>query len=141
METFKKYLLAIVLLSVTLMACQKKNNEIAKDLNGQWEILKITKGSGVVDANSMPQSVSLTSCKVQKDNCSGLWVSNQGEQNNFFWTILEKGAVLAIISDDAQTSNQASSDLAEYKGEYNIVDLNDSLLVITKENIRMEFKK
>jgi hypothetical protein len=141
MKTFKNSLLAVVLSSVAFFGCQKKDNDIAKDLDGQWEISKITKGTGVVDPNSMPQSVSLTSCKVQKDNCSGLWISNQGDKNDFFWTVTEKGTLLTIIIDATQPSNQATSDLAEYKGVYIINALTDTSLVITKDNIKMEFKK
>lgn len=133
--------LAIVLLSVTLFACQKKNNDTAKSLDGQWEVTRITKGNGVVDENSMPQKITLMSCKVRKDDCSGIWVSNKGDVNNFFWTISDKGNMFSIIKDETQESNQASSDLAEYRGDYSIIELTDTQLIITKDNIKMEFKK
>ncbi len=85
--------------------------------------------------------MTLTSCNVRKDNCGGEWVSNKGDVNNFFWTVSEKGELLSIIADASQPPNQATSDMSEYKGDYLINELSDVLLVISKENIKMEFAK
>ncbi|MBA3900655.1 MAG: hypothetical protein H0X62_10680 [Bacteroidetes bacterium] len=141
MKSVIKSLFAIFLLSITFSACQKKNNDMAKSLDGQWEITKITKGNGVVDESSMPEKISLISCNVRKEDCSGVWVSKKGDLNNFFWTISEKGELLTIMTEDSQVFNQASSDLAEYKGIYVIVEIRDNKMVINRDNITMEFKK
>jgi hypothetical protein len=141
MKKINNSLLILALLSFTLLGCHKKNNDTAENLDGKWEITKITKGNGVVDDNSMPKNVSLIACKVQNNDCTGLWVSNKGDANNFFWTVKEKGSEFVIMLADNQPSNQATSDLAEYKGVYDIMKLTDDKLVINKANITMEFKK
>jgi hypothetical protein len=89
----------------------------------------------------MPQSVTLNACKVSKGDCIGEWVSQKGDKNNFFWTVSDKGETLSIIIDESQPSNQATSDLAEYKGDYAIQELTDIKLVIKKEQITIEFKQ
>jgi hypothetical protein len=144
MKLTKKIQLAFLTLTLvffTILSCQKKNNDTAKSLDGKWEITKITKGSGEVDENSMPQSVTLMSCKVRKSNCDGKWVSNNGDEETFFWTITDKGNFFTIFKDDSQSSNQANADLAQYKGVYDILELTDTYLAISKDNIKMEFKK
>ncbi|MFP5471714.1 MAG: hypothetical protein ACLGGV_08960 [Bacteroidia bacterium] len=142
MKTLKSTLLFISLGLFVFTSCKKKaNNETAEDLGGNWQIVTITKASGVVDPNSMPQSVTLNSCNVKKDDCMGEWVSQKGDKNNFFWTVSDKGETLSIIIDESQPSNQATSDLAEYKGDYTIQELTDVKLVIKKEQTTIEFKQ
>lgn len=93
----------------------------------------------MVDPNSIPQSVTLNSCNVKKDDCSGNWVSNNGSENNFFWTISDKGEKFTITTDSSQPANQATSDLADYKGDYDIIELTDVKFVVKKEQITIEF--
>jgi hypothetical protein len=136
-----KFMMIALSAAVVFSSCRKQDNNTAEELDGNWNIVSITKASGVVDPNSMPQSVTLNSCNVKKDNCIGEWISRLGDKNNFFWTVADKGATLSIIIDASQPSNQATSDLAEYKGDYNIEELTDVKLVIKKEQIVFEFSK
>lgn len=141
MKTLKSIFVITTSALILLAGCRKKDNQTAEELGGNWQIVTITKAAGVVDPNSMPQSVSLNACNVKKDECIGEWVSQQGDKNNFFWTVNDKGETLSIIIDGSQPSNQATSDLAEYKGDYAIQELTDVKLLIKKEQITIEFKK
>lgn len=140
MKTIKLFLVAIIIASV-FSSCRKKDNDAADQLEGDWQIVTIIKGNGVVDPNSMPQSVTLTACNVKKDECIGKWVSNKGDQNDFFWTITEKGTIFTITVDPAQPANQATSDLADYKGDYDIQELSETAFIVKKESVTIEFSK
>ncbi len=138
---FSKLVIITLSVAVIFSSCNKKNNSTAENLDGNWVIVSITKGSGPVDPNSMPQSIKLNSCNVDNGDCVGEWISQKGDKNNFFWTVSDKGKTLSIIVDASQPSNQATSDLAEYKGDYTIEELSSTKLLIKNDNITMEFEK
>ena len=126
---------------VGFTACEKENNETAEKLDGNWNIEVITKAAGPVDSNSMPQDVSLEACKVNRGECDGNWISNNGDEAPFHWTVSDEGEILSIIPIPDTPSNQATSDLAEYKGDYNIDQLTETKLVIKKAQVTIEFSK
>lgn len=133
---------ALVLGMFLVIGCEKKkNNDTAEMLNGQWSIVQITKEEGVVDANSMPQNVTLNACKVSKEDCDGLWISNNGDEGTFSWSVSEKGEMLTIAPAVSGIANQATSDLAEYSGDYLIQELTDVKLLIQMNQITIEFGK
>ena len=128
-------------LFVGFTACEKENNETAEKLDGNWKIEKITKAAGPVDESSMPLDVSLEACKVNRGECDGNWVSNNGDEAPFHWTVADDGQILSIIPIPDLPSNQATSDLAEFKGDYDIVELTDVKLVIKRDQITIEFSQ
>jgi hypothetical protein len=136
--------LLLTLSAVTIFsACRKKDKDTAKELDGNRSIVSIMKAQGPVSSSAMPQSVTLMSCNVKKDNCNGEWISNNGSKNNFFWSVSDKGETLSIIVDPSQPANQATSDLADYQGDYNIEELTDVKLLIKhkEKQITIEFSK
>lgn len=141
MRIIKLTALFAACLILAFTSCRKKDNVVAEEIQGNWNIKDINKATGVVDPNSVPQSVTLNSCKVSKEDCIGEWVSNQGDKNNFFWTITDKGKTFTIIVDPAQPSNQATSDLANYQGEYNIEVLSETSFIVKKSEVTIEFAK
>lgn len=138
----KKIKLLTLLLGISgllLVSCQKKNKDAADTLGGSWNIVAITKASGPVDANAMPQGVILNSCNSAKDPCSGEWTSNNGDKGNFTWTITEKGEIFNITPNMGTIVNQATSDLADYQGDYDIIELTDTKFLVQKGETKLEF--
>ena len=137
-----KFLLLVPVFLFTVSCEKRVNNNTAESLDGGWEIVKVIKGDGEVDENSMPKGVSLTACKVSNDPCEGVWTSNNGDTKPFLWSIAEKGTIFNITPEATDgLANQATSDLADYKGDYTILELDDVKFIVQKGDTRLEFGK
>lgn len=144
MKTIKQtFAVSLMALALMFTACnkEKQNNKTADKLEGDWQIESINKAQGPVDQSSMPQSVTLMTCDTKNDDCVGEWVSNKGDKNNFFWDVMEDGTIFTITIDPSQPSNQATSDLADYKGDYDILELTETKFEVKKDQITIEFGK
>lgn len=141
MMKFKILLVGLALFSA--FACEKrKNNNTAEQLDGGWEISRIVKADGELAESAMPQSVSLSACKVSDNPCDGLWTSNNGDQEAFEWTVKEKGTIFTIIRlEPVGQANQATSDLADFQGDYDILELDDVQFIVQKGDTKLEFTK
>lgn len=141
MKKFNMLLIAAILF--TAFSCEKRqNNKTAEKLDGGWEISRIMKADGEVDENSMPQGVTLSSCKVSDGPCDGLWISNNGDTGDFEWTVTEKGTIFTITPVvSSAPANQATSDLADYKGDYKINEVDNVQFIVQKGETILEFLK
>ncbi|MEX1001439.1 MAG: hypothetical protein WDZ35_04925 [Crocinitomicaceae bacterium] len=136
-------LMAFLLLSIS--SCKKEGQQIADEMEGEWIFIEITKDGSVVDENSMPSNVTFDNCDIKKDEtCFGVWTASNGDQINIKWTIDKKGNLMTledngVVSGGTGGANEATSDLAEYGGDWDIMEHSEITLLIQKDNKKIEF--
>ncbi len=121
-------ILSLLVIGIFAFTACNKNNQVAKDLEGTWNVDKIENSSG-----NLPQEVSFTSCKADDENCSGEWVASDGSSFAFTYTINDNGKTFIWGDSEAGTSgsSEAFNDMAKYAGQWQIQEQTKTKFVIT----------
>lgn len=122
MKTTLTFLTAAALL---LASCAKEN-KLAKELDGTWQVDYQWAG----DANTQPESFTnaatwtLTKCKAKKETCTGVYQGDDDVQISFDWTVLDGAdSVSFSVIDDNHWMQQ-------FEGTYGIFSQTESKVVL-----------
>ncbi len=134
-----KQLAVLICISHIFFPSKKKNKELRGAFEGFWLFDQMLNGNNS-ELNLRPGNVILNGSN-NKNQYTGIWISENRDESGFTWSINENGSVFTIKPEQTAVKNQATDSLDSYKGSYKIQSLNDTYVILQKAKMIIKFKR
>ncbi len=123
----KTLTLGIAATGLVLLASCAKENKVAREMDGTWNMAYQWGGTPTKNAGSEDEAGTwtLTKCKSSKIACQGSYTGDLGDDTSFTWQILAEG-------DSIEFENTDNTHVQElFEGKWEIFSRTDSKVLMT----------
>ena len=142
----KLFFAAICLVALSFSACNKKNQDVVKDLEGDWTLSAKTENGVAVPASEIAGTTySFQLCKVRKDDCDGsisVADSTKGTiTNTFTYSITDDASKFNMTVSLLGLSETVTADIIEHSASKFVFEYNDAQTDSSSANVTVKVRE